>query len=127
METLASPLFWVGLALVVLVVELLVGGSGLSLVVGVGALIAGGLLYVLAEEATAREVGRVFMLAAAASSLFSLLVAGTLRLLVGRSRRGKDPNEYAADVGVEKGEDGLQVEPTGYQDVLEGYQRRLEP
>ena len=84
---LVNPLFWVALAVGILVVEVLVV-SGASLAVGLAGLLVGiGLLMFPTATPTSAEVARLVTTAAAVWSLASLLVVLALRFWFRRQRR----------------------------------------
>ena len=124
---LVSPLFWVALAVGILVVEVLVV-SGASLAVGLAGLLVGiGLMVFPAAAPTSAEVARMVTTAAAAWSLASLLVILALRFWFRRQKAVSDPNDYPAEVGVERGSDKeILVQEEGYKDVLRDYKPRLD-
>ena len=124
---LVNPLFWVALAVGILVVEVLVV-SGASLAVGLAGLLVGiGLVMFPAATPTSAEVARLVTTAAAAWSLASLLVILALRFWFRRHKAAPDPNDYPAEVGVERGsEEATRVREEGYKDVLRDYKPRLD-
>ena len=124
---LVNPLFWVALAVGILVVEVLVV-SGASLAVGLAGLLVGiGLLMFPTATPTSAEVARLVTTAAAVWSLASLLVILALRFWFRRQKAAPDPNDYPAEVGVERGsEKETLVQGKGYKDVLRDYKPRLD-
>ena len=124
---LVNPLFWIALAVGILVVEVLVV-SGASLAVGLAGLLVGiGLMMFPAAAPTSAEVARMVTAAAAVWSLASLLAVLALRLWFRRQKVLSDPNDYPAEVGVERGsEEKTVVQEEGYKDVLRDYRSRLD-
>ena len=124
---LVNPLFWIALAVGILVVEVLVV-SGASLAVGLAGLLVGiGLMMFPAAAPTSAEVARMVTVAAAVWSLASLLAVLALRLWFRRQKALSDPNDYPAEVGVERGsEEKTVVQEEGYKDVLRDYKPRLD-
>ena len=124
---LVNPLFWVALAVGILVVEVLVV-SGASLAVGLAGLLVGtGLVMFPAATPTSAEVARMVTTVAAVWSLASLLVILALRFWFRRQEAVPDPNDYPAEVGVERGsEKETLVQGKGYRDVLRDYKPRLD-
>ena len=124
---LVNPLFWIALAVGILVVEVLVV-SGASLAVGLAGLLVGiGLMMFPAATPTSAEVARMVTVAAAVWSLASLLAVLALRLWFRRQKMLSDPNDYPAEVGVERGsEEKTVVQEEGYKDVLRDYKPRLD-
>lgn len=124
---LVNPLFWIALAVGILVVEVLVV-SGASLAVGLAGLLVGiGLMMFPAAAPTSAEVARMVTVAAAVWSLASLLAVLALRLWFRRQKMLSDPNDYPAEVGVERGsEEKTVVQEESYKDVLRDYKPRLD-
>ena len=124
---LINPLFWIALAVGILVVEVLVV-SGASLAVGLAGLLVGiGLMMFPTAAPTTAQAARMVTAAAAVWSLASLLVVLALRLWFRRQKALLDPNDYPAEVGVERGsEEATRIQVEGYKDVLRDYKPRLE-
>lgn len=125
---LLNPLFWVSLAVVVLMLELLVV-SGVGLALGVAGVLVGLVMLFLpvSEDSSMVVVGRSVLTVAAVWSLFSLVVVVTLRFWFVKRGAAADPNEVGRGVGVETGDTKTaEIEPPAYKDVLEGYRSRLE-
>ena len=80
-----------------------------------------------AAAPTSAEVARMVTVAAAVWSLASLLAVLALRLWFRRQKVLSDPNDYPAEVGVERGrEEKTAVQEEGYKDVLRDYKPRLD-